>query len=128
MALNQMKMLNDLRKAQKDLAKEIVEVEAGDGAVVVDPDHVAELAHEVAVVAAVMPGALAEDRVGAFGEGGEVLLPEVIAVEVDPVQLALGHLGEVGSHGRGEDVELGSQHGKSRWMEKENPAERRGWV
>ena len=35
MALNQMKMLNDLRKAQKDLAKEIIEVEAGDGAVVV---------------------------------------------------------------------------------------------
>lgn len=35
MALNQMKMLNDLRKAQKDLAKQIVEVEAGDGAVVV---------------------------------------------------------------------------------------------
>lgn len=53
MAINQMKMLNDLRKAQKDLAKEIVEVEAGDGAVVVqingelkvksvkiDPDYV----------------------------------------------------------------------------------------
>lgn len=35
MALNQMKMLNDLRKAQKQLAKEIVEVEAGDGAVIV---------------------------------------------------------------------------------------------
>lgn len=35
MALNQMKMLNDLRKAQKSLAKEIIEVEAGDGAVVV---------------------------------------------------------------------------------------------
>jgi DNA-binding YbaB/EbfC family protein len=35
MALNQMKMLNDLRKAQKDLAKEIVEVVAGDGAVTV---------------------------------------------------------------------------------------------
>lgn len=28
-------MLNDLRKAQKALAKEIIEVEAGDGAVVV---------------------------------------------------------------------------------------------
>jgi DNA-binding YbaB/EbfC family protein len=28
-------MINDLRKAQKELAKEIVEVEAGDGAVVV---------------------------------------------------------------------------------------------
>ena len=53
MALNQVKMLNDLRKAQKDLAKEIIEVEAGDGAVVVqitgelkvksvkiDPDYV----------------------------------------------------------------------------------------
>jgi len=35
MALDQIKMLNDLRKAQKALAKEIVEVEAGDGAVVV---------------------------------------------------------------------------------------------
>ena len=33
--MNQMKMLNDLRKAQKALAKEIVEVEAGDGAVIV---------------------------------------------------------------------------------------------
>jgi len=34
MALDQMKMLNDLRKAQKSLKKQIVEVEAGDGAVV----------------------------------------------------------------------------------------------
>ncbi len=33
MAFDQMKMLNDLRKAQKDLKKQIVE--AGDGAVVV---------------------------------------------------------------------------------------------
>ena len=32
---DQMKMLNELRKAQKDLKNEIVEVEAGDGAVVV---------------------------------------------------------------------------------------------
>lgn len=35
MALDQMKMLNDLRKAQKALKKQIIEVEAGDGAVVV---------------------------------------------------------------------------------------------
>lgn len=35
MAFDQVKMLNQLRKAQKELAKEIVEVEAGDGAVVV---------------------------------------------------------------------------------------------
>jgi len=33
--LDQMKMLNQLRKAQKELKNEIVEVEAGDGAVVV---------------------------------------------------------------------------------------------
>ena len=33
--MDQMKMLNQLRKAQKSLKNEIVEVEAGDGAVVV---------------------------------------------------------------------------------------------
>ena len=33
--MDQMKMINQLRKAQKDLKNEIVEVEAGDGAVVV---------------------------------------------------------------------------------------------
>ena len=35
MALDKMKMLQQLRKAQKQLGKEIIEVEAGDGAVVV---------------------------------------------------------------------------------------------
>ena len=35
MALDQMKTLNQLRKAQSDLKKEIIEVSAGDGAVVV---------------------------------------------------------------------------------------------
>lgn len=35
MAFDQIKMINELRKAQKELAKEIVEVEAGDGAVTV---------------------------------------------------------------------------------------------
>ncbi len=35
MAFDQVKMLNDLRKAQKDLKKQIVEVEAGEGAVIV---------------------------------------------------------------------------------------------
>ena len=35
MAFDQMKMLKQLRKAQKQLGKEIIEVEAGDGAVVV---------------------------------------------------------------------------------------------
>lgn len=69
MAFDQMKMLNKLRKAQSDLKKEIIEVEAGDGAVVVqitgelkikkinidpaqvDLDDIAELEHwiEIAV-------------------------------------------------------------------------------
>ncbi len=35
MAFDQVKMLNQLRKAQNDLKKEIIEVEAGDGAVVI---------------------------------------------------------------------------------------------
>lgn len=35
MAFNQLKMVNEIRKAQKELANEIVEVEAGDGAVVI---------------------------------------------------------------------------------------------
>lgn len=35
MAFDQVKMLNQIRKAQKDLANEIIEVEAGDGAVIV---------------------------------------------------------------------------------------------
>ena len=35
MACDQVKMLQQLRKAQKQLGKEIIEVEAGDGAVIV---------------------------------------------------------------------------------------------
>ena len=35
MAFDQVKMLQQLRKAQKQLSKEIIEVEAGEGAVVV---------------------------------------------------------------------------------------------
>ena len=35
MAFDQMKMINQLRKAQSELKKQIVEVEAGEGAVVV---------------------------------------------------------------------------------------------
>ena len=34
-AMDQMKMINQLRKTQKELKNEIVEVEAGDGAVVI---------------------------------------------------------------------------------------------
>ena len=67
MAFDQVKMLNQLRKAQNDLKKEIIEVEAGDGAVVVqitgeikvkkvtidpaqvDVDDIAELEHWIEI-------------------------------------------------------------------------------
>ena len=35
MAFDQIKMMNDLRKAQNELKKEIIEVESGEGAVIV---------------------------------------------------------------------------------------------
>ena len=35
MAFDQLKKINEIKKAQKELAKEIIEVEAGDGAVVI---------------------------------------------------------------------------------------------
>ncbi|MFC2317951.1 MAG: YbaB/EbfC family nucleoid-associated protein, partial [Candidatus Saccharibacteria bacterium] len=35
MAFDQLKKINEIKKAQKELAKEIIEVEAGDGAVII---------------------------------------------------------------------------------------------
>lgn len=35
MAFDQLKKINEIKKAQKELAKEIIEVEAGDGTVVI---------------------------------------------------------------------------------------------
>lgn len=95
MALNQMKMLNDLRKAQKDLAKEIIEVEAGDGAVIVqitgelkvksikidpayvDLDDISELEHwlEIAI------------------RDGMAKAQEVAAEKMKPLMGGLGNLG-----------------------------------
>lgn len=95
MALNQMKMLNDLRKAQKDLAKEIVEVEAGDGAVVVqitgelkvksvkiDPDYVdlddiEELEHWIEIAI----------------RDGMAKAQEIAAEKMKPLMGGLGNLG-----------------------------------
>jgi hypothetical protein len=95
MALNQMKMLNDLRKAQKDLAKEIIEVEAGDGAVVVqitgelkiksvkiDPAHVdlediSELEHWIEIAV----------------RDGLAKAQEVAAEKMKPLMGGLGNLG-----------------------------------
>ena len=87
MAFNQVKMLNDLRKAQKDLAKEIIEVEAGDGAVVVqitgelkvksvkidpayvDLDDISELEHWIEIAAPLLLARDANPRAGSLGPG-----------------------------------------------------------
>ena len=95
MALDQVKMLNDLRKAQKDLKKEIVEVEAGDGAVVVqingelkvisikiDPEYVdlediAELEHWIEIAI----------------RDGMAKAQEIAAEKMKPLMGGLGNLG-----------------------------------
>lgn len=95
MALNQMKMLNDLRKAQKDLAKEIIEVEAGDGAVIVqvtgelkiksvkidpqmiDLEDIAELEHWVQIAV----------------RDGLAKAQEIAAEKMKPLMGGLGNLG-----------------------------------
>jgi DNA-binding YbaB/EbfC family protein len=95
MAFDQMKMLNKLRKAQSDLKKEIIEVEAGDGAVVVqvtgelkvkkitidpasvDVDDISELEHwlEIAI------------------RDGLAKAQEVAAEKMKPLMGGLGNLG-----------------------------------
>jgi nucleoid-associated protein EbfC len=95
MAFNQVKMLNDLRKAQKELAKEIIEVEAGDGAVIVqingelkiksvkiDPAHVdlddiSELEHWIEIAV----------------RDGLAKAQEVAAEKMKPLMGGLGNLG-----------------------------------
>ncbi len=95
MAFDQMKMLNDLRKAQKDLAKEIVEVEAGDGAVIVqitgelkvksvkiDPEYVdLEDIHEL------------EHWIEIAIRDGMAKAQEIAAEKMKPLMGGLGNLG-----------------------------------
>ena len=95
MAFDQMKTLNKLRKAQNDLKKEIIEVEAGDEAVIVqvtgelkvkkitidpsrvDLDDIAELEHwlEIAI------------------RDGLAKAQEVAAEKMKPLMGGLGNLG-----------------------------------
>ena len=95
MAFDQIKMLNDLRKAQKELAKEIIEVEAGDGLVVmqitgelkikdvtidpemIDLDNISEL----------------EDAVKAAVRDGMQKAQEIAAEKMKPYMAGLGNLG-----------------------------------
>lgn len=95
MAFDQMKMLNKLRKAQSDLKKEIIEVEAGEGAVVVqvtgelkvkkitidptrvDLDDIAELEHWLEIAT----------------RDGLAKAQEVAAEKMKPLMGGLGNLG-----------------------------------
>lgn len=95
MAFDQVKMLNQLRKAQNELKKEIVEVEAGDGAVVVqitgelkiksikiDPeqvnlDDIGELEHWIQIAV----------------RDGLAKAQEVAATKMKPLMGGLGNLG-----------------------------------
>jgi nucleoid-associated protein EbfC len=95
MAFDQMKMLNQLRKAQNDLKKEIIEVEAGDGAVVVqitgeikikkvtidpervDPSDIGELEHWIEIAV----------------RDGLAKAQEVAAEKMKPLMGGLGNLG-----------------------------------
>lgn len=95
MAFNQIKMINDLRKAQKELKREIVEVEAGDGAVVVqitgelkikkvtidpervDLDDISELEHWIEVSV----------------RDGLTKAQEIAAEKMKPLMGGLGNLG-----------------------------------
>lgn len=90
-----MKMLNDLRKAQKDLDKEIIEVEAGEGAVtvqinaslkiksvkidpaLVDLDDISELEHWIEIAV----------------RDGLAKAQEVAAEKMKPLMGGLGNLG-----------------------------------
>ncbi len=92
---DQMKMLNQLRKAQKELKNEIVEVEAGDGAVVVqitgemkvkkvtiDPERVdLDDIHEL------------ERWVGNCFRDGYAKAQEIATEKMKPLMSSLGNLG-----------------------------------
>lgn len=95
MAFDQVKMLNQLRKAQNDLKKEIIEVEAGEGAVViqvtgelkiksvkidpeqVDLDDISELEHWIEIAV----------------RDGLAKAQEVAAEKMKPLMGGLGNLG-----------------------------------
>ncbi len=95
MAFDQMKTLNQLRKAQNDLKKEIIEVEAGDEAVIVqitgelkiksikidpaqvDLDDISELEHWIEIAV----------------RDGLAKAQEVAAEKMKPLMGGLGNLG-----------------------------------
>jgi len=95
MAFDQVKMMNNLRKAQNELKKEIIEVEAGEGAVIVqitgelkikkvtidpeqiDLDDIPELEHWIEIAV----------------RDGLAKAQEVAATKMKPLMGSLGNLG-----------------------------------
>jgi len=95
MAFDQMKMLNQLRKAQSDLKKEVVEVEAGDGAVVV------QITGEIKVKKVTIDPALVdlediaelEHWIEIAMRDGLTKAQEIAAEKMKPLMGGLGNLG-----------------------------------
>lgn len=95
MAFDQVKMLNKLRKAQNELKKEIIEVEAGDGAVVV------QITGELKIKKVTIdPAQVDLDDIGELEHWIEIAVrdglakaQEVAAEKMKPLMGGLGNLG-----------------------------------
>ena len=94
-AFDQVKMLNQLRKAQNELKKEIIEVEAGEGAVVV------QITGELKVKKiSIDPESVDLDDIGELEHWLEIAIrdglakaQEVAAAKMKPLMGGLGNLG-----------------------------------
>jgi len=95
MAFDQMKALNQIRKAQKELSKEIVEVEAGDGAVII------QVSGELKIKkVSIDPGKINLDDIGELEHWVEIAVrdglakaQEIAAEKMKPLMGGLGNLG-----------------------------------
>ena len=95
MAFDQMKMINNLRKAQNELKKEIIEVEAGEGAVVV------QITGELKIKKVqIDPGMVDLDNIDELEHWIEIAVrdglakaQEVAAEKMKPLMGSLGNLG-----------------------------------
>lgn len=95
MAFDQIKMINQLRKAQNELKKEIVEVEAGDGAVVI------QITGELKIKKITIdPKSIDLDDVAELERWLEIALrdglakaQEIAAAKMKPLMGGLGNLG-----------------------------------
>lgn len=95
MAFDQIKMVNQLRKAQNELKKEIVEVQAGEGAVLI------QITGELKIKKITIDPKLIDlDDIGELERWIEIALrdglakaQEIAAVKMKPLMGGLGNLG-----------------------------------